>query len=93
MPWCHITTRKNPGTDGTVTKFEPLASPPPDGRPSLKTLADPAFQAEAEKIGLEIRYVSPAQVNAALAQALDAPEAIKQRALEELRKAGWEGLQ
>jgi tripartite-type tricarboxylate transporter receptor subunit TctC len=56
------------------------------------TLKDPELLAEAEKAGAEIRYVSPEQVRAALADALDAPEPIRERGLEELRKAGWEGL-
>ena len=56
------------------------------------TLQDPELLAEAERTGVEIRYASPARVHAAMAQIFDAPEAIKRRALEELRKAGWEGL-
>jgi len=57
------------------------------------TLKDPELLAEAERAGVEIRYASPTQVKSALAQIFDAPEAIQKRALEELRKAGWEGLQ
>jgi tripartite-type tricarboxylate transporter receptor subunit TctC len=53
-------------------------------------LRDPELLAEAEKAGVEIRYISPDQVKAALADALEAPEAVKQRGLEELQKAGWE---
>jgi tripartite-type tricarboxylate transporter receptor subunit TctC len=56
------------------------------------TLKDPELLAEAEKAGVEIRYVSPDQVKAALGDALEAPAAIRERGLEELRKAGWEGL-
>jgi tripartite-type tricarboxylate transporter receptor subunit TctC len=56
------------------------------------TLKDPELLAEAEKGGVEIRYVNPEQVNTALAQAFDAPDAVKERGLDELRKAGWEGL-
>jgi tripartite-type tricarboxylate transporter receptor subunit TctC len=56
------------------------------------TLQDPELLAEAEKSGVEIRYISPAHVRVALAQAFDAPEAVKERGLAELRKAGWEGL-
>jgi tripartite-type tricarboxylate transporter receptor subunit TctC len=56
------------------------------------TLKDPELLAEAEKGGVEIRYVSPEQVMTALGQAFDAPAHIKERGLEELRKAGWEGL-
>jgi tripartite-type tricarboxylate transporter receptor subunit TctC len=56
------------------------------------TLQDPELLAEAEKAGVEVRYISPAHVAAALADAFDAPEAVKERGLAELRKAGWEGL-
>jgi tripartite-type tricarboxylate transporter receptor subunit TctC len=56
------------------------------------TLKDPELLAEAEKGGVEIRFVSPEQVMTALGQAFDAPDHIKERGLEELRKAGWEGL-
>jgi tripartite-type tricarboxylate transporter receptor subunit TctC len=57
------------------------------------TLKDPEFMAEADRAGVEIRYASPERVNAALSQIFDAPDALKTRALDELRKAGWEGLQ
>ena len=56
------------------------------------TLKDPEFLAEADRAGVEIRYASPARVMGALDDIFDAPEAIKARALDELRKAGWEGL-
>jgi len=56
------------------------------------TLKDPDFLAEAERAGVEIRYASPGRVHVALDDIFNAPEAIKARALEELRKAGWEGL-
>jgi hypothetical protein len=55
-------------------------------------LKDADLLAEAKKSAVEVRYVSPEQAKAALAQAFDAPEPIKQRGLEELRKAGWQGL-
>jgi tripartite-type tricarboxylate transporter receptor subunit TctC len=57
------------------------------------TLKDPELLSEAERAGVEIRYASPTRVNGALDAIFNAPEAIKSRALEELRKAGWEGLQ
>jgi len=57
------------------------------------TLKDPELLAEAERAGAEIRYASPARVTAALNDIIGAPPAIQARALEELRKAGWEGLQ
>jgi tripartite-type tricarboxylate transporter receptor subunit TctC len=56
------------------------------------TLKDPDFLAEAERAGVEIRYASPDRVKTALDGIFNAPESIKARALEELRKAGWEGL-
>ena len=56
------------------------------------TLKDPELLAEAGRAGVEIRYASPERVHTAMAQIFDAPDAIKTRALEELRKAGWEGL-
>jgi tripartite-type tricarboxylate transporter receptor subunit TctC len=56
------------------------------------TLEDPEFLAEAEKGEVEIRYVSPEQVQAALAQVLDAPEDVKDAALDQLRQSGWGGL-
>ena len=45
-----------------------------------------------EKTGVEVHYASPARVHEVLSQIFDAPEAIRTRALDELRKAGWEGL-
>ncbi|MGH6769319.1 MAG: Bug family tripartite tricarboxylate transporter substrate binding protein [Xanthobacteraceae bacterium] len=80
--------------------IRPFVAPPEVPAERLKalqnafaaTLKDPEFLAEAKKRGVEIRYASPERVHATLAQIFDAPEAIKARALEELRKAGWEGL-
>jgi tripartite-type tricarboxylate transporter receptor subunit TctC len=57
------------------------------------TLKDPELLAEAGRAGVEIRYASPQRVTAALNDIIGAPAAIQARALEELRKAGWEGLQ
>jgi tripartite-type tricarboxylate transporter receptor subunit TctC len=56
------------------------------------TLKDPEALAEAERTGVEVHYVSPTRVQEVLSQIFDAPEVIKKRALDELRKAGWEGL-
>src|SRR5436190_16027382 len=53
------------------------------------TLEDPELLAEAAKGEVEIRYVSPEQVAAALAQVLDAPADIKEEALDQLRQSGW----
>jgi tripartite-type tricarboxylate transporter receptor subunit TctC len=57
------------------------------------TMKDAEFLAEADRGGVEIRYASPERVRVALDQIFGAPDAIKARGLEELRKAGWEGLQ
>jgi tripartite-type tricarboxylate transporter receptor subunit TctC len=57
------------------------------------SLKDPELLAEAGRAGVEIRYASPARVMTALNDIIGAPPAIQARALEELRKAGWEGLQ
>ena len=80
--------------------MRPFIAPPelPDDR--LKalqsafkaTLEDPEFLAEAEKGEVEIRYVSPERVHAALGQVLDAPEDVKDAALDQLRQSGWGGL-
>jgi tripartite-type tricarboxylate transporter receptor subunit TctC len=56
------------------------------------TLKDPEFLADANRAGVEIRFASPERVMGALNDIFNAPEPIKTRALEELRKAGWEGL-
>jgi hypothetical protein len=56
------------------------------------TLKDPDMLAEADRAGVEIRYASPARVMGALDDIFNAPDAIQKRALDELRKAGWEGL-
>ena len=80
--------------------IRPFVAPPGIPADRLKALQDafaaalqdPEALAEAKKSGTEIRYASPERVQTALGQILDAPDAIKTRALEELRKAGWEGL-
>jgi tripartite-type tricarboxylate transporter receptor subunit TctC len=59
----------------------------------IATLQDPQFLQDAEKGGVEIRYASPERVQDALAQVFDAPKALRDHGLDELRKAGWEGLQ
>jgi tripartite-type tricarboxylate transporter receptor subunit TctC len=78
----------------------PFIAPPDIPADRLKMLQDgfaaafkdPELLAEAAKADLDFRYVSPDQVKTALSQALDAPEDLKARAMEELRKAGWAGL-
>jgi tripartite-type tricarboxylate transporter receptor subunit TctC len=81
--------------------IRPFVTPPDIPADRLKalqdafaaTLKDPDLLAEANKAGVEIRFASPDRVRTAMAQIFEAPEATKARALEELRKAGWEGLQ
>ena len=81
--------------------IRPFVGPPgipPDRLKALQdafaaTLKDPELLAEADRGGVEIRYASPARVMTALDGIFNAPEAIQTRALDELRRAGWEGLQ
>lgn len=81
--------------------IRPFVAPPDIPADRLKalqdafaaTLKDPELLAEAGRAGVEIRYAPPARVAAVLNDIFNAPEAIQKRALEELRKAGWEGLQ
>ena len=47
--------------------------------------------AEAERIGLDLTYMSPARVQELIALALEAPVHIQDRAADELRKAGFGG--
>lgn len=56
------------------------------------TFKDAAFIAEAEKSDLEIRYVSPKEVNAALDAAFNAPEQVRVNAVNKLKEAGFQGL-
>lgn len=81
--------------------IRPFVTPPGIPADRLKALQD-AFAAalqdkellnEAERAGVEIRYASPERVMRALGDIFDAPVPIQARALDELRKAGWEGLQ
>ena len=57
-----------------------------------QTLKDSEFLAEAEKSDLEVRYVSPAEVQKALDSAFNAPEQVKANAVAKLKEAGFEGL-
>jgi tripartite-type tricarboxylate transporter receptor subunit TctC len=83
-----------------LTYVRPFIAPPEVPADRLKALQDafaaalkdPQLLDEAEKGDLEIRYVSPEEARAALSVAFDAPEDLKARAMEELRKAGWAGL-
>jgi tripartite-type tricarboxylate transporter receptor subunit TctC len=53
------------------------------------TMRDPEFLAESRRILLDIRFLGPDAIMAALAEALDAPAPIRERAVSELRAAGW----
>ena len=83
-----------------LSYVRPFITPPEVPAERLKALQaafeaalkDPQLLEEAAKGDLEIRYVSPDEAQAALAVAFDAPEDLKTRAMEELRKAGWAGL-
>lgn len=80
--------------------IRPFVAPPEVPADRLKalqdgfaqTLADREFLAEAEKIDLEVRYVSPEAVMKALDAAFNAPEAVKANAMAKLKEAGFEGL-
>lgn len=80
--------------------IRPFVAPPEVPADRLKalqdgfaqTLADREFLAEAEKIDLEVRYVSPDAVMKALDAAFNAPEAVKANAMAKLKEAGFEGL-
>jgi tripartite-type tricarboxylate transporter receptor subunit TctC len=83
-----------------LTYVRPFLAPPEVPADRLKALQDgfaaalkdPQLLEEAQKGDLEIRYVSPEEAQAALSVAFDAPDELKKRAMEELRKAGWAGL-
>jgi hypothetical protein len=47
--------------------------------------------AEADKIGLDFTYMSPARIRELISIALDAPQRIQDRMAEELRLAGFGG--
>ncbi|MDB5652369.1 MAG: tripartite tricarboxylate transporter family receptor [Hyphomicrobiales bacterium] len=55
------------------------------------TMRDTEVRAEAEKLGLDLQYLAPEKIVSLLGLALDAPVGIQERAIEELRKAGFGG--
>jgi hypothetical protein len=57
-----------------------------------ETLKDKTFLADAEKANMDIEYLTPERVAAALNEAFDTPDAVQKTALDELVKAGWGGL-
>jgi hypothetical protein len=50
---------------------------------------DPEVKAEAEKIGLELSYLGPEQIDKLIDETFNAPPAILTRAAAELEKAGF----
>jgi tripartite-type tricarboxylate transporter receptor subunit TctC len=78
----------------------PFAAPPgvPQDRLAVlregfaATMKDAKFLAEAKKMNIEIRYLSPEQIVGAIKAMYEEPKKIQERALNELRKAGWSGL-
>jgi hypothetical protein len=75
----------------------PFATPPRVPTDRLKalqdafraTLEDPEVRAEAERSGVDLQYLSPARVQELIDVALKAPQKIQDRAVEELKKAGF----
>ena len=77
----------------------PFAAPP--GTPKervdalrqafAKTMEDPAFLQDAAKANVQIQYASPEQVTEYINVPFNAPKRIQERALIELKKAGWGG--
>lgn len=75
----------------------PFAAPPelPEDRAVLlrkafsDMIADREFQAEAEKIGLDVEYLPPDKILDLINVALGAPKAIQVKAVDELTKAGF----
>ena len=56
------------------------------------TLKDPEVQAEADKLGLDLAYLSPVRILELINGALEAPARVQERAVDELRKAGFGSL-
>jgi tripartite-type tricarboxylate transporter receptor subunit TctC len=57
-----------------------------------KTLDDPEANAEAAKTGVDLHYLPPARVVELIDMALGAPARIQERAVEEMKKAGFGGF-
>jgi hypothetical protein len=78
----------------------PFAAPPqvPQDRLAVlrkafaDTMKDDKFLAEAKKMNIEIRYLPPEKILGAIKAMYEEPKHIQERALNELRKAGWSGL-
>ena len=56
------------------------------------TLKDPEVQAEADKLGLDLEYLSPERILELINGALEAPVRVQERAVDELKKAGFGSL-
>jgi hypothetical protein len=75
----------------------PFAAPPGAPQDRLlvlreafsETLNDPEFRAEADKLGLLVEYLPPERILELMNVVLAAPAKIQQRAVDELKKAGF----
>jgi tripartite-type tricarboxylate transporter receptor subunit TctC len=56
------------------------------------TLADPEVKAEAERTGVSLRYLAPQDFPKLLDMTLGVSPQMQQRAIAELKKAGWSGF-
>jgi tripartite-type tricarboxylate transporter receptor subunit TctC len=78
----------------------PIAVPPgvPEDRLRVlrdaftATMRDPDVQAEADRLGLDLEYLDPEGILKLIDGALDAPARVQERAVDELKKAGFGAL-
>jgi hypothetical protein len=56
-----------------------------------KTIKDEAFVRDTTKANIQIQYAAPGQILEYINAPFSAPQPIQNRALSELRKAGWGG--
>ena len=57
-----------------------------------QTLKDGAFLADAARGNMDIEYMSPSEIERLLNAAFKAPQRVQDRAVDELKQAGWGGL-
>jgi tripartite-type tricarboxylate transporter receptor subunit TctC len=57
-----------------------------------KTLKDATFLADAARGNMDIEYMSPSEIERLLTAAFKAPQKVQDKAVEELKQAGWGGL-
>ena len=57
-----------------------------------ETLKDSAFLADAARGNMDISYMGPPEIEGLLSAAFKAPARVQERAVEELKQAGWGGL-